>query len=443
MLTIIRFRSTTLRDAAVTRIAEVKVVVNEIEIPIVTALFGVQEVEKSPYRTSWIIDAGPADSREELLIGVRRLLGGAGPEMRISKILVDGLDAGKWYLAFKGKVAWRGKKVEVGRSERLNTKEEKKCCLCGERGHKGLDCLEGVGMAILLILSWIIYKNEIMTESHLTTTDAQTQSHEQSKYLDMLIRDAPKRLVIVAGDFNMVEFPADRNPPHADSPLVAARLAEFLSRGGLTDGWARAMSVGSGFTYFSSNEQQSVSRIDRLYVTKKVFAKMTNWKTYVMGPPYDHVMVIKAKTDSKGKELYRWPEASSSTDLQATVKAWDAFVDSVLDFAKGYQKQKLSLRVRKERKLRRRLERAQAKDLTVPKYIRRLKKAKLKLNAFLLVRQEKQEANALAKRIDDGESGHKKFWQLARKPMTVRQIVGLKDPCSDKPERVNVKSECM
>ncbi|KAF8456728.1 hypothetical protein BDZ91DRAFT_852503 [Kalaharituber pfeilii] len=85
------FRSTTLRDAAVTRIAEVKVVVNEIEIPIVTALFGVQE---------------------ELMIGVRRLLGGAGPEMRIGKILVDGPDAGKWYLAFKGKVAWRGKKVE-------------------------------------------------------------------------------------------------------------------------------------------------------------------------------------------------------------------------------------------------------------------------------------------------------------------------------------------
>jgi hypothetical protein len=313
-------------------------------------------------------------------------------------------------------------------------------------------------------------------------------------YLTNLHSELPPRGIdILMGDFNMVEDAIDRFPPHPDQGDLVTTMKLLTNTRRLDDGWRKAHSSGSadGFTFKSSNECLSRSRIDRVYVTDEVFGKSSKWQVAETPSSFDHRIVAfdytpnvkidrgpapwrmnmayfekeayqegteriietslqsvvgnwkeATKEDDKGQVIDRWFEKTSRSDPATTIKAWDAMITKVLTFASEFQVKKAQTKIKKRKRLERRLRHAEKLERT-PRNIKRLQTAQDNLHSFLESQITAHEFNARAKGIDMNEGGSKHFWQLADPDKKTSAVMGLRDPEGENPEKVQTKTQRM
>ena len=95
---------------------------------------------------------------------------------------------------------------------------------------------------------------------------------------------------IMLGDYNLIEDPIDRLPCHADNTQTVEALQNIKSLFLLHDGWHRAYPTTKSYTYLQ-RATGSQSRIDRIYVTEKIFKNSFDWDINPSGITTDHQMV--------------------------------------------------------------------------------------------------------------------------------------------------------
>jgi exonuclease III len=101
---------------------------------------------------------------------------------------------------------------------------------------------------------------------------------------------------IMLGDHNLVEDPIDRLPCHADNAQTVEALQNLKSQLLLHDGWRRTHPTTKAYTYLQK-ATGSQSRIDRIYVTEKIFKNSFDWEINTSGITTDHQMVSVQITD--------------------------------------------------------------------------------------------------------------------------------------------------
>ena len=98
------------------------------------------------------------------------------------------------------------------------------------------------------------------------------------------------------GDYNLVEDPIDRLPCHADNMQTVEALQNLKSMFLLHDGWRRTYPTTKAYTYLQK-ATGSQSRIDRIYVTEKIFKNSFDWTINTSGITTDHQMISVQITD--------------------------------------------------------------------------------------------------------------------------------------------------
>ncbi|KAJ7191980.1 Endonuclease/exonuclease/phosphatase, partial [Mycena pura] len=96
----------------------------------------------------------------------------------------------------------------------------------------------------------------------------------------------------VSGDFNLVEDARDRLPHHPDDGEVVAAFARFKRLLNLKDGWRAINPDELAFTYTSTCENPTLSRIDRIYMPEDAMKCARDWEiSDALGKLTDHKMV--------------------------------------------------------------------------------------------------------------------------------------------------------
>ncbi|KAI1781819.1 Endonuclease/exonuclease/phosphatase [Ganoderma leucocontextum] len=116
---------------------------------------------------------------------------------------------------------------------------------------------------------------------------------------------------LMMGDFNLVESSDDRLPMHWDDQEATNALRDLRLVGDLTDGWRNENPRNREYTYMQMSTT-SQSRIDRIYVTKQLESKTTDWEIRESGIQTDHRMAITAianyRTPHIGKGRWSLPK---------------------------------------------------------------------------------------------------------------------------------------
>lgn len=97
--------------------------------------------------------------------------------------------------------------------------------------------------------------------------------------------------LILMGDFNMVEDAIDRSPQIYDEDRHVTEIKEMKEKANLVDGYRTTYPDASDFSYFHTNGE-SMSRIDRIYITKELYKYSLNWYIYKGIHLSDHCMAI-------------------------------------------------------------------------------------------------------------------------------------------------------
>ncbi|EPS96358.1 hypothetical protein FOMPIDRAFT_1032406 [Fomitopsis schrenkii] len=108
-------------------------------------------------------------------------------------------------------------------------------------------------------------------------------------------RDIPKPDIML-GDFNLVEEPLDRMPPHKDHQGAVNTLGDLKTLLHLQDGWRQLNPTDKSFTFYQK-ATGSQSRIDRVYMTENMCLRSREWEIRPSGiPNTDHMMVSVSVT---------------------------------------------------------------------------------------------------------------------------------------------------
>jgi hypothetical protein len=94
----------------------------------------------------------------------------------------------------------------------------------------------------------------------------------------------------------MLGDPIDRLPCHADNAQTVEALQNLKSHLLLHDEWRRTHLTTKAYTYLQK-ATGSQSRIDRIYVTEKIFKNSFDWEINTSGITTDHQMVSVQITD--------------------------------------------------------------------------------------------------------------------------------------------------
>ncbi|KAI6707864.1 hypothetical protein JHW43_009607, partial [Diplocarpon mali] len=266
---------------------------------------------------------------------------------------------------------------------------------------------------------------------------------------------------IVLGDFNMVEAPTDRNPPHSDAPIVVKALRRFIDKHSLEDGWRTWHQDEKAYSFQSSNATASTSRIDRIYTTEQVSEKTLNWDIIPALNISDHSMVMvdwfprdRISTGhgiwTMNSELFQTDDfkaiasiaiaklckqlaplwTKTIIDKQAieytydiadkdvpeqislsTIQAFLEFQESLICDVKTLQKTKAKERNKVKKKLERKLGRVQAKDRT-PKNVEKVKKRTEQLRAYTQAIDRDRRLQTLLTWGNASNYGSKEFYQI-------------------------------
>lgn len=125
---------------------------------------------------------------------------------------------------------------------------------------------------------------------------APVQAHKQPAFWDDVeTKRRAKRLPrpdFLLGDFNITEDLIDRSPPRADNQPATDALRDTRFNWEVYDQWRHAHPNESLYTYRSTqNRTTSLSRLDRIYVAKKLTQMVFEWRAEPSAVPTDHWLV--------------------------------------------------------------------------------------------------------------------------------------------------------
>jgi ribonuclease HI/exonuclease III len=95
---------------------------------------------------------------------------------------------------------------------------------------------------------------------------------------------------VMLGDFNVVENAIDRLPMHSDREKTVEALEAITDKYNLLDGWRKTYPTTKDYSFMQSSTD-SRSRIDRIYVLKKIMEDARQWRIDMAGIPTDHMLV--------------------------------------------------------------------------------------------------------------------------------------------------------
>ena len=94
---------------------------------------------------------------------------------------------------------------------------------------------------------------------------------------------------VLLGDFNFVEEEVDGFPRRHDKNRIRREFLKLKKNWGLVDGWRMQHPTTRDFTFEETN--QSMARIDRIYVSDKIYPSTYGWNITNPGNISDHHMV--------------------------------------------------------------------------------------------------------------------------------------------------------
>lgn len=268
------------------------------------------------------------------------------------------------------------------------------------------------------------------------------------------------------GDFNRCQELYDRTPSRSEDSRVLNALTEGIQNGRLIDGWRESNPDKRQYTYWSNNELLSASRLDRIYVTQRVFQKCLKWEIISTPGWTDHqavsveycprdqieigtgqwymnvhllkhqVMkeslsgVLQTELSKLAKLLgtpdeggYRSPLPESARQV---IEQFDYLLEQIHTKAKQIQEDLSKKRNKIQKNFERRINHLDNLDRT-PGRARKLKGLKIRLEALQEVTARRKTLLAKAKWIEMGAHRHANFWNLGKTPVEDRKIQGLQN----------------
>ncbi|EIW64288.1 DNase I-like protein [Trametes versicolor FP-101664 SS1] len=95
---------------------------------------------------------------------------------------------------------------------------------------------------------------------------------------------------VILGDFNVVEDALDRAPAHPDPHPATEALASLMNYANMVDSWRHAHPTVKRYT-FNQTGMVSQSRLDRIYLSKKLVNAAADWEMKEAGIQTDHQLV--------------------------------------------------------------------------------------------------------------------------------------------------------
>ncbi|KZT25978.1 DNase I-like protein, partial [Neolentinus lepideus HHB14362 ss-1] len=221
------------------------------------------------------------------------------------------------------------------------------------------------GRAILLSTTWHTSERFTILNIYAPNDYAQHSEfwHKISAY--WTDNNLPKPDFMV-GDFNIVEDPIDRSPPHSDPILATAALRDARISLSLIDAW-RTDNPNERLYTFSSNLNR-FSRIDRIYANPAHLTHLTEWSITPSAIPSDHLLTTVRFTPTNAPHIgpgrWTWPlgllhdpdllckvislgidleERLTTQNMNRDVNCnpqllWQKFKKNITDFAKAHAK---------------------------------------------------------------------------------------------------------
>lgn len=94
---------------------------------------------------------------------------------------------------------------------------------------------------------------------------------------------------LMMGDFNLTEDPIDRAPMRNDNENATQALRDMRHQMNIIDTWRHTFPTERLFSFNSNNN--SMSRIDRIYASPTLKHSLSNWKAYKSIVPTDHKLI--------------------------------------------------------------------------------------------------------------------------------------------------------
>ena len=168
------------------------------------------------------------------------------------------------------------------------------------------------GRALFLKIKW--HESE---STSIVNVYAPTDKLRHPQFWETILNEhSARRLTkpdFMLGDFNITEDPIDRIPVRPDDNQAAiTALRDLRLAWDLEDTWRHLNPQGCAYTYrATANGQPICSRLDRIYISKRISPLTFDWKITQSAVPTDHWLVgVKyAPNDapSIGKGRWTWP----------------------------------------------------------------------------------------------------------------------------------------
>lgn len=163
------------------------------------------------------------------------------------------------------------------------------------------------GRAMSLSIPW--HKNKTLT---ILNVYAPNSTSENAQFWEDLKtefeKEGAQKPDIMMGDFNITEDAIDRLPCRKDKATPITALENLKGSLGLIDGWRTTYPDTKAYSY-EQKGTGSQSRIDRIYVSRKVLETAEDWDSTKTAIETDHKMVTVKITDPALPYLGkgRWP----------------------------------------------------------------------------------------------------------------------------------------
>lgn len=165
------------------------------------------------------------------------------------------------------------------------------------------------GRAAVLSMKWHNEKNITLLNIY-----APNNAHEHpifwTKVREKWLEAGLNNPDFMLGDFNLTEDPLDRSPARLDNENAIEALRQTRNALNLQDSWRLTFPHRRMFTHSSSNND-SLSRLDRIYVSAALNESTTDWDSYISQVPTDHKMVLTRSAPPGlphiGKGRWAWP----------------------------------------------------------------------------------------------------------------------------------------
>ncbi|KAG1875469.1 Endonuclease/exonuclease/phosphatase [Suillus subalutaceus] len=177
------------------------------------------------------------------------------------------------------------------------------------------------GRAALLSIKW--HENNIIKILNVYAPNNPNEhlnfwNKIKSEWLKLSL-DAPD---LMMGDFNLTEDPIDWAPARFDNEATIDALCDLRTTLQVQDTWRIAHPHCRIFT-FSSNHQ-TLSRLDRIYVSERHATSLIDWDSHICQIPTDHhlvsVRLAPPNLPHIGKGHWSWPQGLvTNTDLMDKV----------------------------------------------------------------------------------------------------------------------------